>query len=75
MTPKFRILDLRSDPNSPTELSVDGAKTPEEAARLVTGEILVRSGRPEDLRVKAYFQQAGQPMTMVRLYRRVEDRL
>lgn len=74
MTSKFRILDLHPDPNSPKELSVTGARTPEEAARLATGETLVRSGRRNDLRVRVYFQPEGQPTTMVRLYRRVGDR-
>jgi hypothetical protein len=74
MTVQFRIVDLRSSTDNPVEFSVDRAKSPEEAARLATGEILVRSGHPRDLRVRVYFQQEGQPVTMVRLYRRVEDR-
>lgn len=71
---QFRIVDLRANADSPVELSVERAKSPEEAARLAIGETLVRSGHRNDLRVRVYFQQDGQPVTMVRLYRRVEDR-
>lgn len=56
------------------ELLVQRARSPEDAARLAIGEILVRSGRQEDLRAKVYFQHPDQPMSMVRLYRRQEDR-
>jgi hypothetical protein len=74
MSAQFRIVDLRTDPENPQELFVASARSPEEAARLALGEVLVRSGQRKDLRVRVYFQQEGQPTTMVRLYRRVEDR-
>ncbi len=74
MAANFRIVDLRTNPDAPEELSITGARSPEEAARLAIGESLVRSGHRQDLRVRVYFQQEGQPTTMVRLYRRVEDR-
>lgn len=75
MSVHFRVVDLRSDPENPKEVTVPTAKSPEDAARLATGEALVRSGHRKDLRVRVYFQQDGQPVTMVRLYRRVEDRV
>lgn len=74
MSARFRIVDLRTDPENPQEHFVASARSPEEAARLAIGEVLVRSGQRKDLRCRVYFQQEGQPTTMVRLYRRVEDR-
>ena len=74
MSVPFRIVDLRSGSENPPELTVANAKSPESAALKAIGETLVRSGRRDDLRAKVYFQQEGQPTTMVRLYRRVEDR-
>lgn len=70
----YRVVDLRTDTIDPTEHTVAKAKSPEEAALVALGESLVRSGRRQDLRARVYFQNEGQPMTMVRLYRRVEDR-
>lgn len=74
MAIQFRVVDLRAGQDAPAEVIIDSARSPEEAARLATGEALVRSGRRNDLRVRVYFQQEGQPTTMVRLYQRVEDR-
>lgn len=74
MSAKFRVIDVRSGLENALELHVAKAKSPEEAARLAIGERLVRSGRQTDLRARVYFEQDGQPTTMVRLYRRVEDR-
>jgi hypothetical protein len=73
MGSRYRVVDLRSGAQS-GEILIDTARSPEDAAFKATGERLVRSGRPADLRVRVYFQQDGQPMSMVRLYRRVEDR-
>jgi len=74
MPTHFRVVDLRSGPEAASEQHVPAARSPEEAARLALGEALVRSGRKDDLRARVYFQPEGQPTTMVRLYRRVEDR-
>jgi hypothetical protein len=71
---QFRVVDLRTNIEAPGEIIISQARSPEEAARVATGESLVRSGHKADLRVRVYFQQEGQPTTMVRLYRRVEDR-
>lgn len=68
----FRVVDLRSE--APEESTVDTARSPEEAARVAIGESLVRSGQQQDLRVRVYASRPGQPTSMVRLYRRVEDR-
>jgi hypothetical protein len=73
MATNFRIVDLRAG-QSRSEILVEEALSPEDAALQATGEALVRSGRPVDLRVRVYFQKGDQPTTMVRLYRKVEDR-
>jgi hypothetical protein len=73
MGSKYRVVDLSAAAQS-DETLIDAARSPEDAAFKATGEKLVRSGRPGDLRVRVYFQQDGQPVSMVRLYRRVEDR-
>lgn len=71
---KYRIVDMRSGSEGIQELIIDKARSPEHAAFQAIGEMLVRSGRRDDLRARVYFQEVGQPTTMVRLYRRVEDR-
>jgi hypothetical protein len=73
MATNYRVVDLKAGA-SRSEILVEKAHSPEDAARQATGEVLVRSGRPVDLRVRVYFQKGGQPTTMVRLYRKVEDR-
>lgn len=75
MPTSFRIVDLRLSAEEPKELVISQARTPEEAALLATGEKLVRSGHRDDLCVRVYFQNDGQPLSMVRLYRRIEDRM
>ena len=74
MTVQFRVIDMRSGPDDAPEILVEKARSPEDAALQAVGEQLVRSGHRNDLRVRVYFQQAGQPTSMVRLYRKVEDR-
>ena len=74
MSTHFRVVEVLADAAAARELVVPQARTPEEAARLAFGEILVRSGRQQDLRAKVYFQHPDQPLSMVRLYRRQEDR-
>lgn len=73
MASRYRVVVLRPAEQA-NEIFIDTARSPEDAAFKATGEMLVRSGRPGDLRVRVYFQQDGQPLSMVRLYRRVEDR-
>lgn len=65
-------MDCRND--EPQDIIVDSAASPEDAARKATGEMLVRSGRGSDLRVRVYFQHPGQVMSMVRLYAKAIDR-
>jgi len=74
MSYKYRIVDMRLGADEAKEILVAKARSPEDAALQAVGEKLVRSGHRNDLRVRVYFQDAGQPTTMVRLYRRVEDR-
>ena len=73
MVLNFRVINLGNGLEHDTS-STHAAHTPEEAARLALGENLVRSGQRADLRARVYFQQGGQPVSMVRLYRRVEGR-
>ena len=59
MSRSFRVVDLR-------------ARSPEEAAREALGIELVRSGAKRDIAAKVYWQPVGQPLTMVRLYSKVD---
>lgn len=70
----YRVVDCRPDLAEPREVIIDKATSPEDAAFKAIGETLVRSGRPADLRVRVYFQHAGQVMSMVRLYAKAIDR-
>jgi hypothetical protein len=70
---KYRVIDLRTNLIDALEVEVQ-ANTPEEAAEKALGEHLVRGGKRGDIRARVYWQNAGQPMTMVRLYRRAEGR-
>ncbi|UJW87408.1 hypothetical protein [Devosia sp. SL43] len=70
----YRIVDCRTDVIDPAEVIVDNASSPEDAALKALGEVLVRSGRKSDLRVRVYFQHPGQVMSMVRLYAKAADR-
>lgn len=70
----YRVVDCRSDVIDPKEVIIDNAGSPEDAALKAVGEVLVRSGRRQDLRVRVYFQHPGQVMSMVRLYSKAIDR-
>lgn len=69
MTKRFRVVDLRS---SDLDIEIEGAKSPEDAARQALGIEVVRSGSKNDLVAKVYWQPVGQPLTMVRLYSKIE---
>ena len=72
MEKSFRVLGLRqADPDSIDSI-IDRA-SPEEAARKVLGIEVVRSGSKRDLVAKVYWQPVGQPLTMVRLYAKVDN--
>jgi hypothetical protein len=70
----YRVVDCRTNVIDPQEVVIDSAGSPEEAARKAIGEVLVRSGRRSDLRVRVYFQHPGQAISMVRLYAKAIDR-
>jgi hypothetical protein len=70
----YRIVDCRTNVVDPQDLIVDNAHSPEDAALKAIGEVLVRSGRRTDLRVRVYFQHPGQVVSMVRLYAKAIDR-
>ena len=75
MTKSFRVVDLRLDaPLIDTDVIVDGVQSPEAAVRDVLGSEVVRTGAKRDLVAKVYWQPLGQPLTMVRLYAKTEDR-
>lgn len=73
MTTEYRVIDLQTETINPEPKTVM-ASSPEKAAEQALGLHLVRSGSKRDLRARVYCQQAGQPLTMVRLYTKVVDR-
>lgn len=63
MSTTYQVVDCRREGKKTTIV----ARTPEEAAELVLGERLVRSGQAPLLRAKVYFQ-GSEALTLVRLY-------
>lgn len=73
MSTSYRIVDLRSTEDN-AEHIVNGAKSPELAARDALGIELVRSGSPKQLAAKVYWKVPGEePINVVRLYNKVND--
>lgn len=62
---KFRVIDLQSQKIQP-EQTVE-AKSPEHASEVALGVRGVRSGKPENLICRVYWQENGKT-NMVRLY-------
>lgn len=71
MANTYRVIDVRSDVIDAAETTIEGARSPEDAVRQALGEEVVRSGNRKDLVARVYWQTTGQPVTMVRLYRRI----
>lgn len=77
MPTKYRVIDLRSvtpdgeQQSTTKEYLIEGAKSPEAAARDALGLELVRSGSKKDLVAQVYWQLAPDATNMVRLYSRV----
>lgn len=69
---QFRVIDLQVETIDPHEVVVQ-ATAPDQAASLALGVDLVRSGSKQALRARVYFKNAGQPLTMVRLYAKSRD--
>lgn len=69
---EYRVIDLKTDTIDPDPRTVQ-ADGPEQAAELVLGLQLVRSGARRYFRARVYFQVEGQPLCMVRLYEKVDD--
>ena len=69
MTKIFRVVDLRPQGK---EVVIEGASSPEDAARQALGIDVVRSGAKKDLVAKVYWQPMEQPLTMVRMYSKVD---
>jgi hypothetical protein len=74
MTLAYRVVDLRDDAKLAGDIIIEGARTPEDAAREALGLRLIRSGSKRDLAARVYWQHSGQPLNMVRLYTKVTDR-
>ena len=68
---EYRVIDLASSTVSPDERIVLSTR-PERAALEALGVEVVRSGAKRDLRARVYFQHPGQPLSMVRLYSKVD---
>ena len=67
----FQVFDLRpATPTPPVEVQ---AASPEDAARQVLGQDVVRGGLPRDLVARVYWQNAG-GKSMVRLYSKSVER-
>lgn len=76
MATSYRVLDMRPTASAGelqdrTEFVIDGAKSPEAAARDALGLELVRSGSRKDLVAQVYWQLTPDATNMVRLYSRV----
>jgi hypothetical protein len=69
----YRVIDARPGTSGRAESTVE-ASTPEAAGKLTLGLDMVRGGRNSDLVARVYWTDPGQPMSMVRLYLRAEDR-
>ncbi|MGB3335973.1 MAG: hypothetical protein WBA73_02230 [Devosia sp.] len=67
----YRVVDLRTDIVDPAEIIIESARSPEDAVRQALEVEAVRSGQRKDLIARVYWQPIGQPVTMVRLYRRI----
>lgn len=70
MTQTYRVIDLRNSLENAAEITIEGARSPEDAVRQALGIHVARSGRRQDLVARVYWQPAGQPVNMVRLYTR-----
>lgn len=71
MSIEYRVIDLASSAIDPDERIVQST-SPERAVLEALGVEMVRSGPKRDLRARVYFQYPGQPLSMVRLYSKVD---
>ena len=69
---EFRVIDLRTDLIE-SEQKIQ-ASSPEEAARMVLGIDVYRSGAKQHLVARVYWQGLSGPPNMVRLYSRTKSR-
>lgn len=72
MALSYRVVDLRTDVIDAMDIIIEGVTSPEDAARKALDIDVVRSGARKDLVARVYWQTIGQPMTMVRLYRKLD---
>lgn len=71
MPNSHRVVDLRPTAEPGAQTIVEGAKSPEAAAKQALGLDLVRSGSRKDLVAQVYWQLTPDSTNMVRLYSRV----
>lgn len=71
---KYRVV-ADEDPSTDLVGSVVEADTPEQAARMVLGLELTRSGRTSDRRAIVHFDDEHGSGRVVRLYLRAKDRI
>lgn len=72
MTMQYRVIDLANSAIDPDERVVQST-SPERAVLEALGVEVVRSGSKQDLRARVYVQHPGQPVSMVRLYAKVDN--
>ncbi|MGB3337814.1 MAG: hypothetical protein WBA73_11600 [Devosia sp.] len=65
MAISYRVVDARTEA---ADILVEGVSTPEAAVKEALGLSVFRSGSQKDLVARVYWQNIGQPMSMVRLY-------
>ena len=70
---RYRVVDLRSGGPEPQEHEISGSFSAEQAAAMVLGRQVVRSGLARNLAAKVYFDDGG-GLNLVRLYYREADR-
>ncbi|WP_108459205.1 hypothetical protein [Devosia naphthalenivorans] len=68
----YRVIDVRETLIDPLDILIEGVRSPEEAARQALGIDVVRSGAKQNLVARVYWQSVGQPVNMVRLYKKPE---
>jgi hypothetical protein len=67
----YRVVDLRDQPSERAETVVTNVRSPEAAASTALGIDVVRSGSRATMVARVYWQYQDQPLSMVRLYRRI----
>lgn len=72
MAKAYRVVATTTGVLDAADIIIEGAKSPEEAARKALGIDVIRGGQSRDLVARVYWELPGQPMNMARLYRKAE---